>query len=636
MRGNAVATGAAVETVVRLAIVNVRPTELAIKARCTFARKPIHPVDTRGAIFARVACALEHVGLTVRAGEAGATGARVAGKAIVAVAAIQARIRATFKHFKRARDAGVAGHAGTRIFVDTISARTAVGTWRRGAFVDVRLTLGARVTRRARAGERCHTIDTGGPVLAIVCRALVYVGLTSRASEAGGTLADIRGNAINTLTSVLAGRVRTNAIVNVLLARGACESQRALAREVVDIIHACSAVRTGCTGALINIRLACHARVADHTVARKPVNAVNTDTIMSTRRRGAFVNVGIAENASVARGALALERIDQIDAGAAMRAHNACAIVLLVAHHGAQRAGPLSNAGTGKLIHAIGALAAILARVGRAIIDVDITQRPCPAGLARACVSIVAIHTRRTIFALVVGTVIDAMRALAACPARGTGTCVGIMTIHARAAVLAKRRIAIVHVLVAQLAVPSSRAHALEGVDAIDAGSTVRTQTVIAIVNVGSAFGALESGRAYALETADGVDAEKSAIAVVDADITLIDVRVAVDTGPACSANTRVCRGNVGSGVINVDCWRLRNARGAINTRVRVAAIHGVLALLPAGARQTAASVRGEAIDARAVVFARLGGALVTVIRTRWASPVTGTYARKLIVAINA
>ena len=203
-----------------------------------------------------------------------------------------------------------------------------------------RLVAGAVVATRGRWLAECVAVGT-----VVVVRTLIAMG----AIEALGALAGVGLDPVDAVAVVLA-RVRLRTVGGIDLTQITAVPARAVAGVLGHSIHAAAAILTG-------VHL------------------------------GTIVGVDLTVVALVPREAVARVRLDPVDAGAAVLAGvDLGAVVDVVFAQLAVEARVGAVAGEG--VHAVDALAAVLAGCSGAVIDVLGTGRPSPALITRALVAV--------------------------------------------------------------------------------------------------------------------------------------------------------------------------------------------------------------------------------------------------------
>jgi len=244
-----------------------------------------------------------------------------------------------------------------------------------------------------------------------------------------------------------------------------------------------------------------------------------------------------------------------------------------------------------ELVDLVNARAAVLARVGVAVIDVDLAVEASEAGRALAAVAVHSVDALALVQAGGFGAVVDVVLALRAREAARAAALKVVGLVDAGGIVLARARQAVINVVVTDLAAVTGRALALERVGAIDANSAVLAGARGTVVNVNRASGSKEANGALASEAVDAIDAGAAVhaggvLAVVDVNFASL----ALESLPACalivvfpvSASTTVLA-RVAQTVVDVD-----------------------LAVAALEARLAAALVVVELVNADGVVLARI------------------------------
>lgn len=199
-------------TRVRLALVDVFLTVLAVVSGVTLALVIVHLVDTLGPVGARIRLALVNVQLTEETGIAGLIAvAQESSQLIDTTAAVLARLRLTIIDVNFAKSPRHSRNTHARKIghpVDTGGPLRARVTF---ALVDIRTAVLPAVSRRTNTLEIIFLIHTLSIIFARMAKALIHIQITVQPGVPWGTEAPKRARRI------LADSIHTDLILNLTL-----------------------------------------------------------------------------------------------------------------------------------------------------------------------------------------------------------------------------------------------------------------------------------------------------------------------------------------------------------------------------------------------------------------------------------
>ena len=272
--------------------------------------------------------------------------------------------------------------------------------------VNVHLTVSAREPGETGAGVAPDAdLSAPAPVLARVRVALVDLLVTQRSRPASRTVAD---EATDVVLAGSSGAGVVPALVHVSLAALAVPARLAPAVVVVDLVRALAVVKAGTAGTLVDVLLAQPASVTRLAVAPEAADLVDALAVVEARVRGTLVDVDLAVVAigarlavalvavsivrlfagavvlagvdvanldptvaqwpSIARTALAGERVDAVDTDAILT--DVIGTVVPVDFAATTR--ETFSAGAGEGVEGVVADAVVVARLGSAVVNVDL------------------------------------------------------------------------------------------------------------------------------------------------------------------------------------------------------------------------------------------------------------------------
>lgn len=156
---------------------------------------------------------------------------------------------------------------------------SAIHAWITGTFIIIHIAVLSSITWSTDTGVTIDSIDAGSIVLTRQRLAVIYVYITLFASEATGTRASIRGNAIRAGGSILT-RIWVCTVININLAVSSIEANVTGAPVLIQFIMALSPILTRLAATFINLFLTKLASKPTVTIASKLINIIHTLSIV--------------------------------------------------------------------------------------------------------------------------------------------------------------------------------------------------------------------------------------------------------------------------------------------------------------------------------------------------------------------
>lgn len=326
---------------------------------------PIHASP----VTARISRAVVLVGLASTSAESLRT---VAGETVVGIPAgssVVARAAHAVVQVVLAVLAAETSHAVALVRVDAVRADPAILARGAGALVYVNLAVIAGVTWHTDASESSSFVNAGSLVQAGIGVALVDVDLTPRAGEALGTPTFEGSGSVDTLAVMFAWSTCFKTFVDILIALCSIESWRAIAGVIpthgIGVAPRPRVARI--TGAGI-LQMTQKPSFSRRTFAVKSANPIMTSSSIETVPLDTVILVGLAVPAHEPVDADALVAALGVLAGPVVHAGVGQATFIYVLRAVAAR--PLDGAFARVGVDSILALAAVLAQVALAVVDI--------------------------------------------------------------------------------------------------------------------------------------------------------------------------------------------------------------------------------------------------------------------------